>query len=70
MSELTRFPHPSKRFTRAMTLRLTEGDMGLVEKLAEARGCDICDVMRIAIREHLASNGLLPEEEKEALGIH
>ena len=37
--------------------------MDKIEKLAQAWGCDLSDVLRRAVRELLARQGLLSDEE-------
>ena len=41
----------------------------MLRKVSEARGEDMSDFVRRAIKRELARLGFLPEEEKKALGI-
>jgi len=41
----------------------------LLRKISEARGEDMSDFVRRAIKRELARLGFLPEEEKKALGM-
>jgi len=48
-------------------VRVALEDRQLVEKTAKARGEDMSDLIRRAIRKELASLGVLPIEQKQAL---
>jgi hypothetical protein len=41
--------------------------MDKIEKLAQAWGCDLSDVLRRAVREMLARQGILSDEENQLL---
>ena len=51
------------RFCKNVHTRFTRPDMDKIEKLAQAWGCDLSDVLRRAVRELLARQGLLSDEE-------
>jgi hypothetical protein len=48
---------------------VTSRDRKLLEKVCRARGEDISDFIRRAIRKELATLSFLPAEDKKALGI-
>ena len=50
-------------------VRVTLEDRRLLEIVCKARGEDLSDFMRRAIRKELASLSFLPEVQKKALGI-
>jgi len=50
-------------------VRLKEQDKTLLKKVCNARGEDVSDFIRRAIRKELASFGFYSEEVKKALGI-
>lgn len=50
-------------------VRVTLEDRRLLETVCKARGEDLSDFMRRAIRKELASLSFLPEVQKKALGI-
>jgi uncharacterized protein (DUF1778 family) len=50
-------------------VRVSEKDRDLLDKVCRARGEDISDFVRRAIRKELAELSFLPEEDKKALGI-
>ena len=50
-------------------VRIQIEDRKLLEKVCEARGEDISDFIRRAIRKELASLSFYPEDVKKALGI-
>jgi uncharacterized protein (DUF1778 family) len=50
-------------------VRVTVRDRKLLDKVCAARGEDISDFLRRAIRKELASLSFLPEDEKKALGM-
>jgi len=52
-----------------IAVRITARDRTLVDKICEARGEDLSDFVRRAIRKELASLSFLPAEEKKALGV-
>ncbi len=43
---------------------------GLVEKLCEARGVSVADLLRSLVRRELADHDYLGEEVKQAFGMH
>lgn len=50
-------------------LRISEEDKALLEDVCEARGEDVSDFVRRAIRKELASLSFYPDEVKKALGV-
>jgi uncharacterized protein (DUF1778 family) len=50
-------------------VRVTPGDRELLSKVSKARGEDVSDFVRRAIKKELASLSYLPDEDKKALGI-
>lgn len=50
-------------------VRLDPKDKRLLEKVSKARGEDVSDFIRRAIRKELASLNFYPEETKKALGL-
>ena len=50
-------------------LRVTPQDRELLDKVSEARGEDLSDFVRRAIKKELASLSYYPDETKKALGI-
>ena len=50
-------------------VRISEADRVLLDKVCRARGEDLSDFVRRAIRKELASLSFLPDEDKKALGI-
>jgi hypothetical protein len=50
-------------------LRLPIQDRELIERVCDARGEDISDFVRRAIRKELASLSYYPDEVKKALGV-
>jgi uncharacterized protein (DUF1778 family) len=50
-------------------VRVSQEDRDLLDKVCKARGEDISDFVRRAIRKELAELSFLPEEDKKALGI-
>lgn len=50
-------------------VRISEADRKLLDKVCKARGEDLSDFVRRAIRKELAFLSFLPEEQKKALGI-
>lgn len=50
-------------------VRLTTDDKELLVKVARARGEDLSDFVRRAIKKELASLSFLPDYDKKALGI-
>jgi len=50
-------------------VRISARDRDLVDKICEARGEDLSDFVRRAIRKELASLSFLPDDEKKALGV-
>ena len=55
------------RLCKQVDVQFTQPDMDKIEKLAQAWGCDLSDVLRRAVRELLARQGLLSDEENELL---
>jgi hypothetical protein len=55
--------------TTVIGVRLNPKDKKLLEKVCKARGEDISDFIRRAIRKELASLSFYPEETKKALGL-
>ena len=49
--------------------RITSEDRDLLDRVCEARGEDLSDFVRRAIRTELAKLSYYPEETKKALGI-
>jgi uncharacterized protein (DUF1778 family) len=52
-----------------LSVRVTANDRSLLNKVCKARGEDISDFVRLAIRKELAALSFLPDEDKKALGI-
>lgn len=50
-------------------VRLQPQDKELLERVCKARGEDISDFIRRAVRKELASLSYYPDETKKALGI-
>jgi hypothetical protein len=50
-------------------LRIAPQDREILDKVCEARGEDISDFVRRAIKKELAGLSYYPEETKKALGI-
>jgi hypothetical protein len=50
-------------------VRVTLEDRRLLEKVCNARGEDLSDFIRRAIRKELASLSFLPDDQKKALGM-
>lgn len=50
-------------------LRIDQEDRQLLEKVCKARGEQISDFVRMAIKKELASLSYYPEETKKALGV-
>jgi hypothetical protein len=50
-------------------VRVTPEDKDLLEKVSKARGEDISDFVRRAIKKELASLSFLPDYDKKALGV-
>lgn len=50
-------------------VKVTAEDRELLEKVCKARGEDISNFVRRAIKKELASLSFYPEETKKALGI-
>lgn len=50
-------------------VRVTLEDRRLLEMVCNARGEDLSDFVRRAIRKELASLSFLPDDQKKALGI-
>jgi len=50
-------------------LRVTPQDRELLDKVSEARGEDLSDFVRRAIKKELASLSYYPAETKKALGV-
>jgi len=50
-------------------VRLESKDKQLLEKVCRARGEDVSDFIRRAIRKELASLSFYPEDVKKALGM-
>lgn len=50
-------------------LRITPQDRELLDRVSEARGEDLSDFVRRAIRRELASLSYYPDETKKALGL-
>lgn len=49
--------------------RVSKGDRKLLDKICQARGEDLSDFVRRAIRREFAALSFLSEDEKKALGI-
>ena len=52
-----------------VAVRVPEATKRLLERLAEARGEQVSDIVRRAIRRELARAGLIPEDEARLLEI-
>jgi len=52
-----------------LSVRITAEDRSLLTKVCKARGEDLSDFVRLAIRKELAALSFLPAEDKKALGI-
>jgi hypothetical protein len=50
-------------------VRVTPKDKELLEKVSKARGEDLSDFVRRAIKKELASLSFLPDYDKKALGV-
>jgi len=50
-------------------VRVTKEDRNLLDKVCRARGEDLSDFIRRAIRKELASLSFYSEETKKALGV-
>jgi len=50
-------------------VRINEEDRKLLSKVCKARGEDLSNFVRRAIRKELASLDFLPDETKKALGL-
>lgn len=50
-------------------VRVTKEDRNLIDKVCKARGEDISDFLRRAIRKELASLNYYSDEVKKALGV-
>jgi len=50
-------------------VRISPKDRTLLDKISRARGEDLSDFVRRAIRKEFASLGFLSDEEKKALGV-
>jgi len=55
--------------TNQIVVRLNPRDKDLVVKVAKARGEDLSDFVRRAIKTELAKLSFYTEEEKKALGL-
>jgi len=55
--------------TNQIVVRLDPRDKDLVAKVAKARGEDLSDFVRRAIKTELAKLSFYTEEEKKALGV-
>jgi len=51
-------------------VRVSPEDRELLDKVCKARGEDVSDFIRRAIRKELAELSFYPEEVKKALGMH
>lgn len=51
-------------------VRVSPEDRDLLDKVCKARGEDVSDFIRRAIRKELAELSFYPEEIKKALGMH
>jgi uncharacterized protein (DUF1778 family) len=54
---------------RIVFARMRREDVQLIKEICEARGEDLSDFVRRAIKRELARLSFLSEEEKKALGI-
>ncbi|MCD6263099.1 ribbon-helix-helix protein, CopG family [Candidatus Bathyarchaeota archaeon] len=54
---------------RVVCARIPEEDIELIKKICRARGEDLSDFVRRAIRMEFARLSFLSEEEKKALGL-
>jgi len=55
--------------TAQIGVRLTEEDREILFKVCEARGEDVSDFVRRAIRKELAGLGFYPNDVRKALGM-
>ena len=55
--------------SKTIGVRLKEEDKGLLERVCDARGEDLSDFIRRAIKKELAGLSFYSEETKKALGI-
>ena len=51
-------------------VRVSPEDRDLLDKVCKARGEDVSDFIRRAIRKELAELSFYPEDVKKALGMH
>ena len=49
-------------------MRLTKEDSVRIREIAKARGCDVSDIIRFALRRLFADLSYPDEKEKKALG--
>lgn len=52
-----------------ISVRILSENKNLLSKVCRARGEDLSDFVRRAIRKELAALSFLPDEDKKALGI-
>ena len=50
-------------------VRVTQEDRKLIDTVCKARGEDLSDFVRRAIRKELANLSFLPDDQKKALGM-
>ena len=50
-------------------VRISRKDRDLIDQICKARGEDLSDFVRRAIRKELAMLSFLPDEDKKALGV-
>ena len=55
--------------SKTIGVRLKESDKDLLQRVCDARGEDVSDFIRRAIRKELACLGFYPDDVKKALGI-
>jgi len=60
--------HSDGQFTENHSVRLTKEDSVRIREIAKARGCDVSDIIRLALRRLFADLSYPDEKEKKALG--
>ena len=69
MKELVKGPLCRTMSNTHLGVRVTAEDRQLLEKVCKARGEDISDFIRRAVRKELAILGCYSDEVKKALGV-
>ena len=57
------------KLSEKVQLRLSRTDHATISKIARARGLGLSGLIRLAVREFLARNSYLSQDEKKALGV-